>query len=284
MKKLVNLILTLFMTTALFAQTDAKKLLAGTFDFATEESDTWKIIDPSFKTVDPNAGKYVFTGSFVTKIVLGLSRYDFTCTVAKNGDDFTVDLSDMCSYACDKNYKIVKKGNKYVTSAKVASEYAKQIRTEIFERMNSWSDEDYSANLSKAVTSPFILDCVANCSALVFKKFVKDYEIIGRPIKAKVHVTKVDEAPKYAEGYAYYVAGKALCGTRPDSAGIINLPTYATFMVYTNNDDVIGLTPAELEDGILAGGKSGSVYEINGTVKDVSQKTTGGLSIIQVNE
>lgn len=116
MKKLVNLILTLFMTTALFAQTDAKKLLAGTFDFATEESDTWKIIDPSFKTVDPNAGKYVFTGSFVTKIVLGLSRYDFT-----------VDLSDMCSYACDKNYKIVKKGNKYVTSAKVASEYASRL-------------------------------------------------------------------------------------------------------------------------------------------------------------
>ena len=150
--------------------------------------------------------------------------------------------------------------------------------------MSAWSDEEYEQNLSKAVTAPLILGCVANNSALVFKKFIKDYEVIGRPITAKISVTKVDEAPKYAEGYAYYVAGNALSGYKLDSAGIVNLPTYAGVMVYSNNDAVISLTPAETIDGAIYGGKSGSVYEVKGTVKDVKQKTTGGLSIIQVNE
>ncbi|MGP1475370.1 MAG: hypothetical protein ACTTJ1_08210 [Treponema sp.] len=55
-------------------------------------------------------------------------------------------------------------------------------------------------------------------------------------------------------------------------------------MVYTNNDAVISLTPAETMDGLLFGGKSGSEYEVNGTIKDVSQKSRGGLTSIQVNE
>ena len=80
-----------------------------------------------------------------------------------------------------------------------------------------------------------------------------------------------------------YVAGNALRGYKTGEFGI-NYPEYAGVMVYTNNDAVISLKPAETMDGLIFGGKSGSEYEINGTVKDVSQKITGGLSIIQVNE
>lgn len=283
MKKILVVLIATIFVTSVFAQANSKKLIAGVYDFATVESSDWTIIEPTFKSVDPIAEKFVFTASFAVKAILGLNRYDFTCTVAKENDDFSVELTDMCSYACDKNYKIVKKGSKYNTSARVAGEYAKQIKDEISKRMTNWSDEEYNQKLSNAVTAPMILGCVANNSALVFKKFIKDYEVIGRHITAKIFVTKIDEAPKYAEGYAYYVAGNALRGYKTGEFGI-NYPEYAGVMLYTNNDAVISLKPAETMDGLIFGGKSGSEYEINGTVKDVSQKITGGLSIIQVNE
>lgn len=60
----------------------------------------------------------------------------------------------------------------------------------------------------------------------------------------EILVTNIDEAPSYAEGYAYYVGGKVLSGFSVDSFGI-KLPKYETVMVYTNNDDVISLTPAK---------------------------------------
>lgn len=284
MKKVIAVVLAAFMSVSVFAQTNSRKLVSGVYNFVTEESPDWKILEPTFKAVDPVAEKFVFTGSFTIKALVGLSRYDFTCTVAKQNDDFTVDLTNMSSYACDKNFKMIKKGKRYNTSDKVASEYAKQMKDEISKRMAKWSDEEYEQNLGKSVTSPLILGCVANNSALVFKKFLKDYSVIGRPITIKIFVTKVDEAPKYAEGYSYYVAGSALSGYKLDSSGFINFPAYASVMVYTNNDAVISLKPAELMDGLLTGGKSGSEYEVKGTVKDVSRSEIGGLSIIQVNE
>ena len=55
-------------------------------------------------------------------------------------------------------------------------------------------------------------------------------------------------------------------------------------MVYTNNDNVISLKPAETMDGLMFGGKTGSEYKVNGTIKDVTQNNTGGLGVIVVNE
>jgi hypothetical protein len=79
------------------------------------------------------------------------------------------------------------------------------------------------------------------------------------------------------------VAGNALCGYRIGEFNI-SYPEYSSIMVYTNNDAVISLTPAETMDGLLSDGTSSSKYEINGTIKDIKQKNTGGLSIIEVNE
>lgn len=282
MKKMIVLIATLLMSGVLFAQSN-KKLIAGVYDFASVPSETWTIYEPTFKTVDPINEKYIFTASFVIKLLVGLSRYDFTCTIAKENEDFSVELTDMRSYACDKNLKIVKKGSVYKTSTKVAAEYAKQIKDEIKNRMDSWTEEEYNQKLNTAVTAPMILGSVAKNSGLVFKKFISDYEVIGRPITVNIFVTKIDEAPVYAEGYSYYIGGNALCGYWVDELNI-NFPEYASVMVYTNNDNVISLKPAETMDGLMYGGKSGSEYEVKGTIRDVTQKTGGGLSVIQVNE
>lgn len=282
MKKFVTFVVSLLMVYSVFAQSN-KKLIAGVHNFVTESSDSWEIVEPNFSSVDPISEKFNFDGGFIIKNIIGLIRYDFTCSIVKQNDDFSVELTNMNSYACDKNGKILKTGKKYVTGAKVAAQYAQQMKDEINARMTSWSDEEYEANLNKAITSPLILGSIANNSALLFKKFIKDYEVIGKPISVKINVTNIDEAPSYAEGYSYYVGGNVLAGYRQGEFEI-NFPKYAQVMVYTNNDDVISLTPAETMDGLLAGGQSGSVYEINGTIRDISQKSTGGLSVIQINE
>lgn len=259
-----------------------RKLISGVYNFATEKSDSWTIYDPYFVSIDVTNEKYVFTASFVVGNIVGLTRYDFTCTVTKQGDDFKIDLTDMSSYACDKDLKKVKAGSSYKTSEKVAGEYAKQMKAEILLRIASWSDDEYTQNLNKAVTSPIILNCIANNSALVFKKFISDYEIIGRTISLQMNITSVDEDTKHEE-FSYSVTGKTLSGYKKDDIGI-KIPTYSSVFVYTNNDDVISLTPAELVDGIMTGGTSGSGYEVNGTIKDVKRNDIGGISVIVINE
>ncbi|MCR4714946.1 MAG: hypothetical protein K5751_11295 [Treponemataceae bacterium] len=259
-----------------------RKLISGVYNFATEKSDSWTIYDPYFVSIDVTNEKYVFTASFVVGNIVGLTRYDFTCTVTKQGDDFKIDLTDMSSYACDKDLKKVKSGSSYETSEKVAVEYAKQMKAEILLRIANWSDDEYTQNLNKAVTSPIILNCIANNSALVFKKFISDYEIIGRRICLQLNVTSVDEDTKHEE-FSYSVNGKTLSGYKKDNIGI-KIPTYSSVFVYTNNDDVISLTPAETIDGIMTGGTSGSVYEVNGTIKDVRRSDIGGISVIVINE
>jgi len=283
MKKFTAIVVSLLMACALFAQSDSKKLISGVYNFATEESDTWTIYEAQFISVDPIAEKFVFKGAFIIKALIGTSKYDFTCTITKQNEDFSVSLTDMCFYACDKNLKILKTAKKYKAGDKLAKEYANQMKDEILKRMSNWTDEEYEQKLNNAITAPEILACIADNSSLVFKKFIKDNEIIGRHIKTKIYVTKIDEAPSYAEGYSYYVGGNALKGYKTDEFGL-KFPEYVTIMVYTNNDDVISLTPAELMDGLLAGGTSGSEYEVAGTIRDISRKETGGLSVIQINE
>lgn len=279
MKKLMAFVASLFVAASVFAQS-GRNLLAGVYNFATESSKTWTIYDANFTSIDTIAEKYVFDASFVIKIAIGLSRYDFTCTVAKDGDDFTVDLTNMESYAVDKNLKIVKSGSKYPSSNRVASEYAKQMKTEIQTRMKSWKDAEYQANLDKAVTSPAVLNCVAKNSALVFKKFLKDYEIIGKTASMKIGVTKVDESK--LNDRSYYVAGLTFCGTKVDTMGFL-VPEFADVMVFTNSDNVISLTTSDRMD-IVLGKAKGSTYEVKGTIKDVTRKEAGGISVIQIIE
>ena len=213
-------------------------LIAGVYDFATNPNESWEILDPAFVQSDQISDSYSFSGGFMIKNFIGNTRYDFICRVNKNGGDFDVNLENMNSYACDKSGQIVSAGKIYKTSEKVAAAYADQMKDEIKSRMGKWSDEEYETALNNAVTSPFIN------SSLAFKKFLKDNAVIGRKITMEILVTNIDEAPSYAEGYAYYVGGKVLSGFSVDSFGI-KLPKYETVMVYTNNDDVISLTPAK---------------------------------------
>lgn len=281
MKKIVAFFCSIFLTFGLFAQAN-RKLISAVYDFATVPSETWTLYETNFNSIDPIGDKYSFTGAFVIKNIIGLAKYDFTCNITKEGEDFNVQLTNMSTYACDRNLKIVSKGSVYKVSSRVADEYAKQMKTEIISRLSSWSEEQYNEKLDTALTSPVVLYSMANSSALLFKKFINDNQIVGKKINVIINVTNVDEAPSYAQGYSYYVAGKTLCGFKKDSLGI-PLPEYASVMVYTNNDSVISLTPADTLDGFI-GGKSGSVYEVKGTIRDVSRKEIGGLSVIQINE
>lgn len=266
----------------LFAQAN-RKLISAVYDFATVPSEAWTLYETNFNSIDPVADKYSFTGAFVIKNIIGLAKYDFTCDIVKAGEDFNVQLSNMTTYACDRNFKIVPKGSVYKVESRVSNEYAKRMKTEITTRLSSWSEEQYNAKLDAAVTSPIVLNCVANGSALVFKKFVNDNQLIGKSINVKINVTNIDEAPSYIEGYSYYVGGKTICGYTTNSMGL-KLPDYVSIMLYTNNDEVISLTPAETNDALFGSGKSGSVYEVKGTIRDVSRKDIGGLSVIQINE
>lgn len=282
MKKHLILLFVLFAAVA-FSQENNRSLMAGVYDFATNPNESWEILDPVFVQADQISDSYSFSGGFMIKNFIGNTRYDFICRVSKNGSDFDVDLENMNSYACDKSGQIVRAGKIYKTSEKVAAAYADQMKDEIKSRMGKWSDEEYETALNKAVTSPFILNCIASNSSLAFKKFLKDNAVIGRKITMEILVTNIDEAPSYAEGYAYYVGGKVLSGYSVDSLGI-KLPKYETVMVYTNNDAVISLTPAKTEEIFTGSTKSGSVYKVNGTIKDITQSVTGDLEIIQINE
>lgn len=243
MKKHLILLFVLF-AGVVFAQENTRLLIAGVYDFATNPNESWEILDPAFVQSDQISDSYSFSGGFMIKNFIGNTRYDFICRVNKNGGDFDVILENMNSYACDKSGQIVSAGKIYKTSEKVAAAYADQMKDEIKSRMGKWSDEEYETALNKAVTSPCILNCIASNSSLAFKKFLKDNAVIGRKITMEILVTNIDEAPSYAEGYAYYVGGEVLSGYSVDSLGI-KLPKYETVMVYTNNDAVISLTPAK---------------------------------------
>ena len=282
MKKHLILLFVLF-AGVVFAQENTRLLIAGVYDFATNPNESWEILDPAFVQADQISDSYSFSGGFMIKNFIGNTRYDFICRVNKNGGDFDVILENMNSYACDKSGQIVSAGKIYKTSEKVAAAYADQMKDEIKSRMGKWSDEEYETALNKAVTSPCILNCIASNSSLAFKKFLKDNAVIGRKITMEILVTNIDEAPSYAEGYAYYVGGEVLSGYSVDSLGI-KPPKYEAVMVYTNNDAVISLTPAKTEEIFTGKIQSGSVYKVNGTIKDITQSVTGDLEIIQVNE
>ena len=97
MKKLFLFGLLMIMSVCcIFGQIDSKKLFLATNSFVTEESDDWKIYDGKFTVMDTINEEYTFDGGFVVKILVGSSRYDFTCTVKNEGDDFIETLISVC--------------------------------------------------------------------------------------------------------------------------------------------------------------------------------------------
>ena len=249
------LVLMVLPAVGLFAQENSRSLIAGVNDFATNSVEDWKVFDPVFIKVDPISESYSFSGGLVLKNIIGYVRYDFICHVNKDGEDFNVNLENMESYGCDKTGQKTKSAKIYQTSERVAKDYSDQIKNEIKARLSRWTDEEYESALNEAVTSPAILGCVAKNTSLVFKKFLKDNDVVGRNISTEILVTGVDESS--LKDYAYTVTG---------------VTPYTSVYVYTNNDSVITL-------------KSNDTYKVNGIIQDIDQTLINGeLDSIKITE
>lgn len=255
MTMLLVLVLMILPTVGLFAQENSRSLIVGVNDFTTNPVEDWKVFDPVFIKVDPISESYSFSGGLVFKNIIGYVRYDFICHVNKGGEDFNVNLENMESYGCDKTGQKTKSAKIYQTSERVAKDYSDQIKNEIKARLSRWTDEEYESALNEAVTSPAILGCVAKNTSLVFKKFLKDNDVVGRNISTEILVTGVDESS--LKDYAYTVTG---------------VTPYTSVYVYTNNDSVITL-------------KSNDTYKVNGIIQDIDQTLiTGELDFIKITE
>lgn len=288
MKRLLVVLFAALVSVSAFAQAGSRKLVAGVYDFVTVPSAEWSIIEPSFKTVDPVKERIVFMGSFVEKGLPGFfHKYDFTCTVARNNDDFSVEITNLTSVLCDRRMRQRSADRTSWTSA-TAGKYAEKMKADISKRMASWSDAEYETKLNDAVTSPMLLGGVESGNALAFKKFIKDYAIIGRHVKTQVYVESVDEAPsdpfnpKKTKEYEYLVRGKVVCGYSVDERDIVDIKTYkyADVEIYTNNDDVVSLSVGEkVYAGMMVDLSSSSMYEVSGTIKDISSAAAYGINI-----
>jgi hypothetical protein len=236
-----------------FGQVDSKNLLIGTNSFITEESADWKIYDGAFTSVDPMSEEYTFVGGFVIKGLVGLSRYDFICTVKNEGNDFSVSISDLESYACDKNGKIIKSGTVRKSSANVASQYAAQMKTEIQNRMNSISDTE--TMYTKIVTSPNVLNTISNTmTELAFKKFV-EANVNGKPVDLTVKLRSIDENrnPITNELYPLNYKANGSVQVYAGSWGRLSVTESFSVSVYSNNDKLLSA-------------KTGSEYAAKGTL------------------
>lgn len=254
MKKLITLFAALITSAALFAGTPAKDLLAGVYDFATQESSTWKIYDGYFKTIDVSSEEYVFTGSFIVKILVGNSRYDFTCTVKNGSDDFTVELSDMTSYACDKKGSKLPKGTINNTSANVASQYAAQMKDEINARIKGFKDID--AQYTKTVTSPaFVETASKSMTDLAFKKFA-EANINGKPVEFDVILSSIDENLNPITKEPMELAYKAVASFKTNKIDPLGMTVSggSLITIYSNNEKLVSA-------------KKDSVYRVKGTAK-----------------
>lgn len=141
MKRKLVILLAFLIGTCAFADVSTPKFFAGVYNFATEASDSWRIYDADFETINPVSDSYSFTGGFVVKF-LGLTRYNFKCDIVKQGDDFSVKLSDVSSFVCDKNG--IKKSTSSIakTPENVAVQYAAQMKDEIKNRIDKITEED----------------------------------------------------------------------------------------------------------------------------------------------
>lgn len=257
MKKLLLVFATLLINAALFAGTPAKDFLTGVYDFATKESSTWKIYDGNFCSIDTTAEEYVFTGGFVVKLLTS-SRYDFVCTVTNNDNDFTVELTDVVSYACDKNGKKLGSSKASKTSANVANQYAAQMKTEISSRIEAFQKSGtIDTEYTKIVTNPSFVNVISkSMSDLAMKKFVEE-NINGKDVNFDVKLVSVEENVNPITGKTEALAYKAR-GTvevfKDGTPGLIVITEPYSIYIYSNNEKLLSA-------------KTGSTYSVKGKAK-----------------
>ncbi len=258
MKKIISSLVAFIAGSLMFAATPAKDLLLGTYDFATVPSKTWEIFDGTFTNIDTIGEEYTFFGGFKIKNIIGFVRYDFSCTIKNGEDDFSVEISDMSSYAIDKKGAKLKNGKESKTSASVASQYAEQMKTEIKNRIKAFQesgkiDEEYT----KVITSPAFVNVISkSLSDLAMKKFVET-NINGKKVSFNVTLESIDENKNPITGETYPLQYKATGGVqviKDYSLGGIKITDNYTVYIYSNNDKLLSA-------------KKGSNYKVNGTAE-----------------
>lgn len=265
---------------------DGRDVLPVIFKYANDDSTPDKrVIDSYVKFTDMNPvdKEYSFVQGVVFKFGIALQKQESEVTVKQEGGGFSVVTLSMITVNVDKNGNETGKPVSNPTST--LNKNSKNIAGDIEKMAKALSDDEYKERFNQAVTSPFVLYGVAKKSALVFKKFIKDNEIIGRKISEKIIVTKVDEAPSSAKGYSYFVSGDTICGYKRETllgAELLS-PKYMTLYVYTNNDEAVSLTPTDIKDLIATGGKAGSKYTVNGTIADVTRTESSGVMFVTIN-
>ena len=293
MKKLITFVATLLLTGMVFAEQTPFKLFTGAYKFATEASDSWKIYDANFISVYPTTPRLYFTGAFVSKTIVGYTRYDFSCTVTKNEDDFSVELRNVTSVQSDKNGKTMFANNTKTAPKAVIAQYEKQMKEEIINRMNSLSDEECKnffisylmdekniSNISfsdsstenfanflienkfteddKYLTNPTLISYVALSSnnKLQFERYISKTGLIGKEISLSAFYSSIEKNTflKTSKDYNVYLQTKAA------------IITFAT-----NNDEYIDL-------------KEGAKIEIKGIIDSINyDERTEILSIIVID-
>ena len=255
MKKILSLgLLMLLSASCLFGQSlESKKLFLGINDFIKVNSAAWKTYDGELISADTINEEYSFAGSFIIKVLMTNSRYDYVCSV-KNDGDISVAITDMVSYACDKNGKIIKTSNVINTAAKVSSQYAEQIKTEIKARIAKISDDSVDAAYTKLVTSPAVIRAMSKVMTdLALKKFIET-NINGKEVELDVVLSSIDENKKSE----FYPLNYKLDAYVPD----VYSSEWGRFMekrsfnvrIYSNNDKLLST-------------KKGSVYKAKGILK-----------------
>lgn len=256
MKKIISSLVAFIAGSLMFAATPAKDLLLGTYNFATVSNNGWEIFDGTFTNIDTIEEIYTFSGGFKIKNIVGYVRYDFSCTVKNGADDFSVELSDVCSYAADKKGIKIKNGKEFKTSANVASQYAEQMKTEIKNRIKAFQDSGkLDEEYTKVVTSPkFVRVLSKSISDLAMKKFA-EANINGKKVSFDVTLRSIDENRNPITDeilpLQYKATGKVQLSKEYYLAGIKISDDYLIF-IYSNNDKLLSA-------------KIGSTYKVNGT-------------------
>lgn len=221
-----------------------------------------------------------FEQTVVFKFGGGLQKQESEVTVKQTENGFVALTTGMRTGNVDKNGNA--KGKPIDNPTSSWNKNSKNIASEFEKISKTITEEEYNDCFNGVVASPFALDSVADKSALAFKKYVADNEIIGRKTSMTIIVTKVDEAPKQVEGFSYFVQGVALSGYKKDKGLNRIMPAYTTVYFYTNSEDVVSLTPVDIKEIVMSSGKAGSRYDVRGTIFDISRFEGSGVVSVSI--
>ena len=262
MKRLIVLTASMLLGfTSLFAQKipASRDILPVVLEFAND-SESFK--ESELQIADIANNEYVITGYNVQKHTEGFIRQDYTVAISRTETDFVVAVSDMTTIGSDKDGNPLETATQTSNTKKSTDRLAAIIKKDLAKRLISWGDQEYQEKLSKALTSPVIMSNISRQTALIFKKFVSDNKIIGKPAEFQIYVSKVEAA---GGDYANVITGKAFCGYKTGVGGMPKAE-YVPVTVYTNETT------------------SDPLYTVKGTVRDVKRADKGGLASMVINE